>query len=316
MAAVDERTIAARLMTATGQPDVVVKELRRMTGGATSDVWSFVTGDGARLVLRRSVHESFGGPSMRAQADGMHAALAAGVPTPRVYVVADDDPDLGAFMIMDQVDGETIARRIQRDDRFAPARARFAADTGTALACLHQADLADARSLGETDPLAWCRERLDQLGARSATFELAYRCLERNRPAPLPSCLVHGDFRLGNLVIGPEGLRSVLDWELLHLGDPSEDLGWLCTTTWRFGGPLPVGGFGTREQLLETYYAGGGAKVSIDDLLWWEMLGSLRWGVICMQQASRHFAGAPSVELAAIGRRVAEVEWDLLGLLP
>jgi len=128
---------------------------------------------------------------------------------------------------------------------------------------------------------------------------------------------VHGDFRNGNLVVGPDGLRAVLDWELAHLGDPVEDLAWLCLRAWRFGAALPVGGFGRREELLAAYEAAGGRPVDPRALLWWEVLGTLRWGVICIMQTTAHRAGlSRSVELAAIGRRVCETEHDLLRLLP
>jgi hypothetical protein len=128
--------------------------------------------------------------------------------------------------------------------------------------------------------------------------------------------LVHGDFRLGNLIVGPEGLRAVLDWELTHLGNPAEDLGWLCVKAWRFGAQQPVAGVGSREDLLAAYREAGGADISVAELRWWEVLGTLRWGVICMTQAWAHLSGAHrSVELAAIGRRVCEQEWDLLLLL-
>jgi aminoglycoside phosphotransferase (APT) family kinase protein len=129
--------------------------------------------------------------------------------------------------------------------------------------------------------------------------------------------VVHGDFRNGNLIIGPEGIRAVLDWELAHLGDPLEDLGWLCVKAWRFGSPLPVGGFGTIDQLIAAYEGAGGRPVDAGALHWWQVLGTLRWGIICIVQALTHTSGAlRSVELAAIGRRVCEVEWDLLELLP
>jgi hypothetical protein len=129
--------------------------------------------------------------------------------------------------------------------------------------------------------------------------------------------VVHGDFRNGNLIVGAEGIRAVLDWELAHLGDPLEDLGWLCVKAWRFGSPLPVGGFGTIEQLITAYEAAGGEPVDEAVLHWWIALGTLRWGIICIFQALTHTTGmVRSVELAAIGRRVCEVESDLLDLLP
>jgi aminoglycoside phosphotransferase (APT) family kinase protein len=129
--------------------------------------------------------------------------------------------------------------------------------------------------------------------------------------------VVHGDFRNGNLIVGPEGLRAVLDWELVHAGDPMEDLGWLCTKAWRFGNvDLPVGGFGTYDQLVGAYEKESGRVIDRDALRWWEVLGTLKWGVMCIMQATAHTSGAVrSVELAAIGRRVCENEWDLLELI-
>ena len=130
--------------------------------------------------------------------------------------------------------------------------------------------------------------------------------------------MVHGDFRNGNLIVGPEGIRAVLDWELAHRGDPLEDLGWLCVKAWRFGSPLPVGGFGTVEQLRGRLRRRRRQEPSTGVRLhWWQVLGTLRWGIICIVQALTHTTGlVRSVELAAIGRRVCEVEWDLLELLP
>jgi hypothetical protein len=166
------------------------------------------------------------------------------------------------------------------------------------------------------DPLVVLREQLDSFGRPSEVFELAMAELAAGRPPPRDPVLVHGDFRLGNLIVGPEGLRAVLDWELTHAGDPAEDLGWLCVKAWRFGASAPVAGLGSREDLLAAYRAAGGASISPDELRWWELLGTLRWGVICLTQAWTHLSGAHrSVELAAIGRRVCEQEWDLLMLL-
>jgi hypothetical protein len=127
---------------------------------------------------------------------------------------------------------------------------------------------------------------------------------------------VHGDFRTGNLLVDAEGLRAVLDWELAHLGDPMEDLGWFCTRAWRFGSPHPAGGFGSYEELFAAY--GEAAELDVDPAIvrWWETLGSLKWGVMCMMQARAHLLGMTrSHELAAIGRRVCENEHDVLVLL-
>jgi aminoglycoside phosphotransferase (APT) family kinase protein len=128
---------------------------------------------------------------------------------------------------------------------------------------------------------------------------------------------VHGDFRNGNFIVGPGGIRAVLDWELAHLGDPVEDLGWLCVKSWRFGvNDRLVGGFGDLDDLLRAYAAAGGGAVDEDAVRWWVALGTIRWGVIAVGQSYTHLAGlVRSVELATLGRRVAEMEWDLLQLL-
>jgi hypothetical protein len=121
---------------------------------------------------------------------------------------------------------------------------------------------------------------------------------------------------MGNVIVGEDGLRAVIDWELVHLGDPVEDLGWLCVKAWRFGQPLPVGGVGTVEELLSAYESVAGTSVDRDAFHWWLVQKTLQWGIGCMGQAAAHLGGlVRSVELAAIGRRVAEQEWDLIELL-
>src|SRR4029077_3233165 len=170
--------------------------------------------------------------------------------------------------------------------------------------------------LEQRDQIERFREVLDALGEPHPAFELGFRWLEQNRPSARTAAVVHGDFRNGNLIVGPEGLRAVLDWELAHLGDPAEDLGWLCVKAWRFGGPGEVAGVGTVDEPLDACADSGGERVAPDRLRWWEVMGTLRWGIICITQAATHLSGGVrSVELAPIGRRTCQVEWDLLGLL-
>ena len=112
-------------------------------------------------------------------------------------------------------------------------------------------------------------------------------------------------------------LAAVLDWELAHVGDPMEDLGWLSVKAWRFGGDKPVAGLGDYDELFDVYERESGRPVDRAVARWWEVLGTLKWGVICILQASSHTRGfSRSVELAAIGRRVCENEYDLLEMLP
>ena len=103
-----------------------------------------------------------------------------------------------------------------------------------------------------------------------------------------------------------------MDWELVHIGDPMEDVGWLCVKAWRFGSPEPVAGLAAYESLFEAYEAAGGPHIDPEVVRWWEVFGTLKWGIICIMQADAHLTGvARSHELAAIGRRVCENEHDL-----
>ena len=301
---------------------VAISDLRRLLGGASRETWSFdaTQDDGSlrQLVLRRDPPTRPGWPgTMGTEARCLRASAQAGLAVPQV-LLDSDSPDLfgSAGIVMERIEGETLARRILRDEKFQDARSALAADCGTFLAGLHAIDPQVVAPLQSADPLKQIRLTLDALDMPSPTFEFAIRWLESNRPQTLSTAIVHGDFRLGNFIVGEEGLRAVLDWELVHLGDPREDLGWLCVKAWRFGAAEPVGGFGTREDLLAAYQAAGGAPVSLAELHWWEVFGTLRWGAICMTQTHAHLTGLlRSVELAAIGRRVCETEWDLLLLL-
>jgi len=221
-----------------------------------------------------------------------------------------------AALLVVYVPGEALPQRIVREERFAAARAGLARECGTLLARLHAIPADAAPGLNATDPIDRCRGVLDHLGAAHPAFELVLRRLELTRPAARPVGIVHGDFRLGNLLITEPGIAAVLDWELVHLGDPLEDLGYLCVRAWRFGGRLPVAGVGTYEDLLDSYRSAGGSDVSLEELLWWQAASTVWWGVLCLVQASRHLSGETrSVELAAIGRRACEQEWDALALL-
>ncbi|MCU1393668.1 MAG: putative phosphotransferase [Ilumatobacteraceae bacterium] len=295
----------------TALAGAVVDDLQRLSGGASRETWRFVA-DGRTLIVQRQ--RGGDGRDMGAEVGVLRAARAGGVPVPAI--VATSDHDGGSFVVLEHIEGETIARKILRDDTFARARTSLTHDCAVALARLHAIDPATAPGLLGVDQVHQYRVALDDLGRAHPTFELVFRWLERHRPPARPPAVVHGDFRLGNLMVGPDGLRSVLDWELAHLGDPVEDLGWLCAKAWRFGSALPVAGVGEYAALLDAYSAASGTPVGLDELRWWEVLGTLKWGVMCIVQAEAHLSGASrSHELAAIGRRVCETEYDLLTML-
>jgi aminoglycoside phosphotransferase (APT) family kinase protein len=314
----DERSLAASLRDVLGT--VTVEGLTRLSGGASRETWSFdaVGAGGSRteLVLRRDPPGRPGEPgAMTREARLIEAARAAGLAVPEVLLSTDEPALWGtAGLVMRRVAGETIARRILRDDDYRQARNVLVRQVGGFAAGLHALEVPGY--LPAADPLAGLRAQLAEVEQISPVFDLALRTLEADRPPPRQPVIVHGDLRLGNLIVGPDSLRAVIDWELVHAGNPAEDLGWFCVKAWRFGALPPAAGLGSREELLAAYRAAGGAELTLDELRWWEVFGTLRWGVICMEQARAHLSGAHrSVELAAVGRRVCEQEWDLLLLL-
>ena len=322
--AVDADALGAAVARHLGQP-VTIEGLCRLSGGASRETWSFdaVAGDGTRhpLVLRRDPGQHAGWSERGVEFALLEAANGGGVATPRVWFLLEPDDRIGAGFVMARVDGETIPRRILRDDEYAAARPLLAGQCGEQAARIHALDPARLPQLpveGARDVIEHYRGYLDGFGEPHPAFELGLRWLADHAPADPPRpTLVHGDFRNGNFVVGPDGLRAVLDWELAHLGDPVEDLGWLCVKSWRFGVTgQRVGGFGSVDELLAAYRAAGGRDVDPVELRFWEAMGTLKWGVICEVQAFTHLQGAVrSVELATLGRRVAEMEWDLLELI-
>ena len=297
---------------------VAVENLRALTGGASRGTWAFDAGtsSGTRALILRIGPPDGIHAGMELEARAQQSAARAGAPVPHVLVADDSAAALGnPFLICDAIVGETIPRKILRglDDNQRP---ELLVQCAGALAAIHRAETG-APGLVQQDELARTRGLLDAMGDSTATFEWAFRWLTANRPPPSPPRLVHGDFRMGNLIIDRGRLAAVLDWELVHIGEVYEDLAWFCIRAWRFGAPRSrgAGGLGGIESFLSAYEQAAGTTVERVRFRWWLVLSTLRWGVICRYQAQRHLSGQTrSVELAAIGRRVAETEWDLLDL--
>ena len=298
---------------------VAIENLQALTGGASRTTWAFdaVTPDERRALILRIGPPDDVHAGMELEARAQAAAAAAGAPVPQVLVADDSAAALGnPFLVCEAIKGETIVRRIQRrlDDT---GRARLLTQCAQALAAIHRAD-PNLPGLTHVDQRDEWRQRLDAMGDTTATFEWAFRWLGARRPEPSPSVLVHGDYRMGNLIVDGSTLAAVLDWELVQVGEVYEDLAWFCIRAWRFGAPADraAGGLGSVEDFLQGYENAGGATVDRVAFHWWLVLATLRWGIICRYQAERHLSGqSRSVELATIGRRVCETEWDLIDLL-
>ncbi len=326
--ALDKETVLERLPRVLArhiESDFSIEALDLLTGGSAAQTWRVrlsQNGASSYYILRLAQGEAMFnlGLNKTQEAQVQMQAVAHGVLAPSVFAVLEESDELGDGFVMAMLEGETIPQKILRRDEYAVAREQLAAQCGKALAKIHAVPtdelrfLPDLSTAPQLDALWQLYEHFDQ---PSAVFEYAFRWLRLNLPADEQGgqTLVHGDFRNGNLMVNEHGLVSILDWELAHLGDPLEDLAWLCMNSWRFGErSKPVGGFGQREQLYQAYEAGGG---SVDRLRlhYWEVLGVLKWGLICLYQCGVHLSGEErSVNLAAIGRRVSETELDLISL--
>ncbi len=307
-----------------------IQDLRRLSGGANMETWAFdlVQEAVARpLILRRSPllpGESAAAVSelpLSAEAALLPLVAEQGVPVPTVLCALSESDTLGPGYIMSRERGEALPGRILADDRYTAARRQLAWQCGETLARLHRVNL---EQLPREVPNQTLSERLDghqrlldRFGNASPVHQLALNWLRQHAPSQRRHCLLHGDFRNGNLLVDEQGLVAVLDWELAHCGDPAEDLGYLCGNVWRFGySDKPVGGFGDYHELLAGYREVAGWAPDMDAIHYWEVFCALGWGLVCLTMVDLYRSGAdPTLERAAVGRRVSESEMDLLLLL-
>lgn len=303
-----------------------VAAIRPLAGGACQDNFRVDLSDGRTFALRSDARSALPGSLSRAaEAVAIDLAVAAGVPTPAVRHRVDGliRPDATA-LLMDWAEGVAIAAKVLRDPALAAARERLPEQLAAALAAVHavrpgppiDSPLSSPASAVATT-LAFTRATLDALPDPHPAMELVLRWLGDHRPPERDSVLVHGDFRTGNFLVGPDGLVALLDWEFAHWGSPAADLGWLMVRDWRFGQlHLAAGGFATRQRFLEAYAAAGGQPVTPEEVRWWEILGNLRWAAGAAHQTQRVLSGAEGdLELLVIGRRACEMSYEALRLI-
>ena len=298
--------------------------LAPVPGGASRETW-LAEGERGRWVLRRDPEGSVSLVPIREEFALIDRARAAGVPVPAPIALEPAGGRFGtAGMLMSFVKGTSVAPRILRKPELEEARARLTVQLSNALARIHAIDPAELEGVlpdpGPDPALAqigeWERQ-LNEIGEPLPAVELGLRWLRANAPEPSDPRLVHGDFRLGNFIVDEDGLAAVIDWELAHLGDPAEDIGWLCIRSWRFGNDdKPVAGVGVLDEFIDAYESAGGEPVDRERVRYWEAFGNVKWAIICARQAHDHLSGIRrSHELASLGRRICEPEWDLLELM-
>ena len=305
----------------------------RLSGGASQETYRIVIATDAgerKLAMRRAPgkpgdvaphHGVY--PGLATEAALIRAARAAGVPEPEIFWVLTPEDGLGDGFIMEWLDGEALGARIVRDPSLDAIRPKLAGQCGEILARIHAIDL-DASGLGprlkHVSPEQYVRqtwERYQALDTPQPMIDFAGRWLLEHLPQSYEPTLVHNDFRNGNIMVSPQGVVAVLDWEIAHIGDPMRDLGWICTNSWRFGrSELPVGGFGAYDDLFRGYERVSGKKVDPDHVKFWVTFGSFWWACSSLTMAQHYRTGPDkTVERPAIGRRSSECQVDCVNLL-
>jgi aminoglycoside phosphotransferase (APT) family kinase protein len=298
--------------------------LTRIPGGASRETWLAESEDG-RWVLRRDPKGTVSLVPLADEFTLISRAAEVGVPVAEPIAFEPDDGRFGSpGMLMAHVAGTSVAPRVLRKPEYETARSVLTPQLGEALARIHAVDPGSLDGVLPSpggDPagaqIAEWERQLDEIGEPLPAVELGLRWLRANAPEPAEVRLVHGDFRLGNFIVDENGLAAVIDWELAHLGDPAEDIGWLCIRSWRFGNDdRPVAGVGGLDDFVAAYEAAGGAPIEPERVRYWEAFGNVKWAVICARQAHDHLTGVRrSHELASLGRRICEPEFDLLRLV-
>jgi aminoglycoside phosphotransferase (APT) family kinase protein len=296
--------------------DVQISEPVLLAGGASKEAWA-VDADGERLLVRRAaasvIHRHT--LSLRDELAVLEAAHAAGVKAPRPYGYIPDLVGREAF-VMERLEGETIGRRIVQKEELARAREALPVQMAEELAKIH-AIPAERVSFLPQSRLEQMADELEEVDEPHAAIELGLLWLRENRPPARPLVFTHGDYRIGNLVVGDGGLVGVLDWEFAHLDDPVRDMAFSLVRAWRFGVPEKrLGGVGDVEPYLERYNELTNLDVRPAELDYWELAGNVAWAIGCLTQMQRHLTGLDrSVELAILGRLGVEVEYEIVNLL-
>lgn len=310
--------------------ELKIEKIERLSGGAAQETYHIecIKGQDTRsLAFRRRAGGKYkdinnDGPGLRGEAFLMRCAKEVGVPTPQIYYVLSQDDGLGDGFIMEWVEGESLGRKILRDQQYSTIRPKLAYECGRLAARIHSIDVfkTDLKeilpTLSPKDYVQQTWSRYKSFGAPQPTIDYVGCWLMNNLPKYHRSTLVHNEFRNGNFLISTDGIVAVLDWEIAHIGDPMRDLGWLCTNTWRYGENLPVGGFGSYEQLFQGYEDESGISVDLTEVRFWEIFGAFWWSVTCLEMAQEARQGIDaSIERVAIGRRSTEGQVDCINLL-
>lgn len=315
---------------------VRIQSMIPLTGGACQDNYLLkLSEDPGELVFRTDKGASlFASLSRIEECQVAELAHSFGVNTPKTFYLEKDPSYIGSpFYFMEKIEGKAGGRYVIKDPSLNRIRKTFPEVLAANLAKIHSITPVDCpdeelkkkllRSLDPKSPnpaLSAVKElRIQMEGFKEAhpAMELILNWLEKNPAETDALVLVHGDFRTGNFMVTPEKVTGIMDWEFAHFGDRHEDFAWLCMRDWRFGKvKKEVGGFADREEFIEWYEKFAEAKMDRKKILYWEVMGNLRWAIGCVGQAERHLSGKDKgIELASIGRRTCEMEMEAMRLI-
>jgi aminoglycoside phosphotransferase (APT) family kinase protein len=313
---------------------IAVSNVARIPGGASRETWSFDAEwhekDGPvkkGFIVRRDPTGSLLDTDRDVEFRIYQAMAKAGVPVPPVYWVEHDGGVLERpFFVMGRMPGQASPNALASAG-FPGSKEEIARQKANILARIHRADW---RSLGCEDFLGQAPTCESAAAAEVARWEgimrndalepqpvleLALRWLKRNLPIAPTITVVHGDYRTGNFLYEPDSITAVLDWEMVHLGDPMEDLGWLCVRSWRFGTEL-AGGLVPRETFFGMYEAAGGFPVDREAASFYEVLGNVKLVVIFLTGGRSFVEGSTNdLILGLTTRMIPGIEAELLNLL-
>ena len=291
--------------------------LERLSGGANMESSRFTAGPETCILRRAPSPEMMAGRPMdhAGEAALIRAARAAGVLAPEILVELEPEDGIGSGFVMRAIPGTPDPNAI-----LAVADPQvLIRDIARELAATHRTDPTGipVPVMDTAQALADLKARFISYGADRPILALAVRWLEQNLPAPVPPRLVHGDFRLGNLLVDDGRLSGVLDWELAHLGDPHEDIAFGCMTVWRFSRPdRPGYGLTSIAELVQAYEEAGGQPFEYDRFRFWTVYRTFWWALGCLQMGGYWRDGHDrSIERVVVARRTSEQELDLLLLL-
>ncbi len=296
-----------------------VDKLQRLSGGASAQSWYFEY-EQIPYIMRREAEEN---PLSEAltldqQADILMMAYDKGLKVPKIFGRIENSDGLGHGFVMEYIAGEALAHKIFKAHDDAQFYEVLSQQCAAQLASIHGLPLSETlRHDSPMQMLQNLKQDYQTLGAKLPIFDWAFLALEQQCPDAGEAVFLHGDFRMGNLLIGEAGISAVLDWELCHIGDAEQDLAFMCAPSWRFGRyENPVGGFGQIDGFIKHYESISGRKVDRLRFDFWLIFSTLWWGIVCLRMLDSWRTGTErTLERAVIGTRVSEVELDLVLLL-